>query len=100
MECSIAAWSQWEKGKRDPGLESIPAICKMFGITANELFGGTSAATARGDGAIAAAGSNIHTEVGKSACKSVEPGEMAACRKCQCKRLYDAVQKAQKSLPK
>ena len=97
------AWARYEAGGSIPGGEIIERICRVHACSADWLLGLTTrggSATANGDGAIAAAGSNIHIEVGKAPVKTSTPGEMAACRKCPCKRLYDAVQKAQKSLQK
>lgn len=38
LEISIAAWSQWEKAKRDPSLSDLPKICWMFGVSMDDLF--------------------------------------------------------------
>ena len=97
------AWTFWEQGTREPKLDTLVAIADFFETTPDELLGLPSrsgSATANGHGAIAAAGSNIHIEVGKAPVKSAAPGEMSTCQKCPCKLLYDAVQKAQKSLKK
>ena len=75
------AWTFWEQGTREPKLDTLVAIADFFGTTPDELLGLPSrggSATARGDGAIAAAGSNIHIEVGKDD----KPGEMKVCAKC------------------
>lgn len=74
-------WNRYEKDETAPASDSIIKICNYFGCSADELLGLPSrggSATARGDGAIAAAGSNIHIEVGKDD----KPGEMAQCKRC------------------
>ncbi len=55
-------------------------MCDVFLCSADDILGTHrgGSATADGNGAIAAAGSNIHIEVGKSAA----PGEMPSCKKC------------------
>ena len=97
------AWARYEAGGAIPGGEIITRICRVHSCSADWLLGLPSrggSATAHGDGSIAAAGSNIHIEVGKAPVKSAAPGEMSACKKCPCKLIYDAVQKAQKTLQK
>ena len=83
LSCDIKqqVWNRYEHDDTEPAADSIRKICNFFGRSADELLGLPSrggSATARGDGAIAAAGSNIHIEVGKSAA----PGEMPSCKKC------------------
>lgn len=75
------AWNQWELGLREPKFEKLKEICRLLGCSADWLLGLPSrggSVTARGDGAIAAAGSNIHIEVGKDD----KPGEMKVCANC------------------
>ena len=75
------AWARYEKGVVAPNAETLFQICRVHACSADWLLGLSSrggSATARGDGAIAAAGSNIHIEVGKSAAA----GEMAQCKRC------------------
>ena len=101
LSCGIKqqVWNRYERDDTEPAADSIRKICNFFGRSADELLGLPSrggSATASGDGAIAAAGSNIHIEVGKSAA----PGEIAACRKCPYKRLAGKVQDLQKFLQK
>ena len=96
-------WIKYETGETSPGAEILARICRVHACSSDWLLGLPSrggSAMAHGDGSIAAAGSNIHIEVGKAPVKSAAPGEMSTCQKCPCKRLYDAVQKAQKSLQK
>ena len=83
LSCGIKqpVWFRYERGDTEPAADSIRKICNFFGRSADELLGLPSrggSATARGDGAIAAAGSNIHIEVGKDD----KPGEMKVCAKC------------------
>ena len=96
-------WIKYETGETSPGAEILARICRVHACSSDWLLGLPSrggSAMAHGDGSIAAAGSNIHIEVGKAQVKSAAPGEMSTCQKCPCKLLYDAVQKAQKSLKK
>ena len=75
------SWARYEAGGAIPGGEIIERICRVHACSADWLLGLPSrggSATARGDGAIAAAGSNIHIEVGKDD----KPGEMKVCAKC------------------
>ena len=39
LRVSVSAVSQWESGKTAPDLSAIPAICHLFGISADELLG-------------------------------------------------------------
>lgn len=39
LRVSVSAVSQWESGKTAPDLSLIPAICNLFGISADELLG-------------------------------------------------------------
>lgn len=39
LHVSVAAVSQWETGKTMPDLGAIPALCHLFGITADQLLG-------------------------------------------------------------
>ena len=39
LRVSVSAVSQWESGKTAPDLALIPAICNLFGISADELLG-------------------------------------------------------------
>ena len=39
LRVSVSAVSQWESGKTAPDLATIPAICNLFGISADELLG-------------------------------------------------------------
>ena len=39
LRVSVSAVSQWESGKTAPDLSAIPAICNLFGISADELLG-------------------------------------------------------------
>ena len=39
LRVSVSAVSQWESGKTAPDLSVIPAICNLFGISADELLG-------------------------------------------------------------
>ena len=39
LRISVSAVSQWESGKTAPDLSAIPAICNLFGISADELLG-------------------------------------------------------------
>lgn len=39
LNVSVSAISQWESGKTMPDLSLIPAICNLFGISADELLG-------------------------------------------------------------
>ncbi len=39
LRVSVSAVSQWESGKTAPDLSLIPAICHLFGISADELLG-------------------------------------------------------------
>ena len=74
-------WNRYEKDETAPASDSIIKICNYFNCSADELLGLTTrggSATANGNGAIAAAGSNIHIEVGKDD----KPGEMKVCAKC------------------
>ena len=87
LSCGIKqpVWFRYERGDTEPAADSIRKICNFFGRSADELLGLPSrggSATARGDGAIAAAGSNIHIEVGKPPVKTSTPGEMASCKRC------------------
>lgn len=75
------AWARYEKGIVAPNAETLFQICRVHACSADWLLGLPTrggSATARGDGAIAAAGSNIHIEVGKDD----KPGEMKVCAKC------------------
>ena len=74
-------WIKYETGQSAPGAEILSHICRVHNCSADWLLGlppRGGSATARGDGAIAAAGSNIHIEVGKDD----KPGEMKVCAKC------------------
>lgn len=74
-------WNRYEKDETAPASDSIIKICNYFACSADWLLGLPSrggSVTARGDGAIAAAGSNIHIEVGKDD----KPGEMKVCANC------------------
>lgn len=74
-------YAKYEAGKNAPSIEVLERICRVHACSADWLLGLPSrggSATARGDGAIAAAGSNIHIEVGKDD----KPGEMPSCKKC------------------
>lgn len=37
--CTVAAWSQWESGKREPKFELLLDICLMLNTTPNVLLG-------------------------------------------------------------
>ncbi len=39
LRVSVSAVSQWESGKTAPDLATIPAICNLFGVSADELLG-------------------------------------------------------------
>ena len=95
LEISIAAWSQWEKAKRDPSLSDLPKICWIFGVTMDELFqttnklcAGRNVSARAGTGGIAIAGSgNSVTGVVAGAPTT------AACAKCPYKKKLKALEK-------
>lgn len=37
--CTVAAWSQWESGKREPKYTLLLDICLMLNTTPNDLLG-------------------------------------------------------------
>ena len=39
LNLSVSAVSQWESGRTMPDLGMIPAICNLFGISADRLLG-------------------------------------------------------------
>lgn len=42
LNVTAQAVSKWEKGASEPDLNTIKSICEIFGITADEFFGGIS----------------------------------------------------------
>lgn len=43
--CTVAAWSQWESGKREPKYALLLDICLMLNTTPNDLLGMSAAPT-------------------------------------------------------
>ena len=99
LEISIAAWSQWEKAKRDPSLSDLPKICWIFGVTMDELFqttnklcAGRNVSARAGTGGIAIAGSgNSVTGVVAPSTKHQAPS--TTCAKCPYKKKLKALEK-------
>jgi len=98
LDMSIAAWSQWEKAKRDPSLEDLPKICWMFGISMNQLFDlpdkrsvGQNVSTTATSGGIAIGG--IGNRVSGPIVAGFDYGNAAACAKCPFKKKLKALEK-------
>lgn len=88
LEISIAAWSQYEKAKRDPPLSDLPKICWMFRCSADQLLGLKDSAALSvhaGDGAAVAIGANARAS---AAAKSA-----ADCRTCPYKKWGEKLRK-------
>ena len=70
LGCTVAAWSQWESGKREPSIDKIIALCRLLATTPNELLGFTPpvrvANVRAGDNAQIAIGTGIRQVRGRT----------------------------------
>lgn len=99
LEMSIAAWSQWEKAKRDPSLSDLPKICWMFGVSMDDLFQtkykrcdgrNVSVQTAAGGVSIGCGSGNV---VRGTIVAGGDAGHAPACAKCPYKKKVQALEK-------
>lgn len=99
LEISIAAWSQWEKAKRDPPIDLLPKICWMFGISMNDLFGTNNPKSAAADfGSVKASSGGIAIGgVGNRVTGTIvtggDAGHAAICKSCPYKKWGEKLRK-------
>ena len=99
LEISIAAWSQWEKAKRDPSLSDLPKICWMFGVSMDDLFQLDRKKSPAGDflsvkassGGIAIGG--VGNRVSGTIVAGGVAGHAAICRSCPYRKKVQAMEK-------
>lgn len=99
LEISIAAWSQYEKAKRDPPLSDLPKICWMFGCSADQLLGLKDrndtpkqiVSVKAGSGSIAIGG--VGNRVSGTIVTGGDAGHAAMCRSCPYRKKVQAMEK-------
>lgn len=94
LDVSIAAWSQWEKAKRDPPLKDLPKICWMFGVSMDNLFGLSDSCCHSGNNSVSMKNSSGAVAIGRGARATVKTETNAtACGKCPYKKKLKALEK-------
>lgn len=94
LDVSIAAWSQWEKAKRDPSLKDLPKICWMFGVSMDNLFGLTDSCCRSGNNSVSVKNSPGAVAIGTGEKATVKTETNApTCVKCPYKKKLQALEK-------